>query len=204
MSTHPPEASATFTTLHGTHTSVVLEVRPGEAPLWRYWGPRLPDHCVPLAPLRDGRAIPPSSMEFDQPLTVAPTFGVGWYMQSALLAHRSGQQFAQRFTHCEVETLLTGKRIAIRLTDSVAQLRLTLHVALDAHDVLQLSSTLVNDGTDVLDVQWLAAGTVPLPGDAQAVRSYTGQWANEFQLQVDALSRSTWVRENRRGRTSHD
>ena len=51
MSTHAPEASATFTTLHGTHTSVVLEVRPGEAPLWRYWGPRLPDNCVPLAPL---------------------------------------------------------------------------------------------------------------------------------------------------------
>ena len=95
MSTHAPEASATFTILHGTYTSMVLEVRPGEAPLWRYWGPRLPDNCVPLAPLRDGRAIPPSSMEFDQPLTVAPTFGVGWYMQSALLAHRSGQQFAQ-------------------------------------------------------------------------------------------------------------
>jgi len=145
MSTHAPEASATFSTLHGTHTSVVLEVRTGEAPLWRYWGPRLPDNCVPLAPLRDGRAIPPSSMEFDQPLTVAPTFGVGWYMQSALLAHRSGQQFAQQFTRCEVETLLTGKRIAIHLTDSVAQLRLTLHMALDAHDVLQLSSTLVND-----------------------------------------------------------
>ena len=63
-----------------------------------------------------------------------------------------------------METLLTGKRIAIHLTDSVAQLRLTLHMALDAHDVLQLSSTLVNDGPDVLDVQWLAAGTVPLPG----------------------------------------
>ena len=89
MPTHAPEASADYITLHGTHTSVVLEVRPHEAPLWRYWGPRLPDNCVPLAPLRDGRAIPPSSMEFDQPLTVAPTFGVGWYMQSALLAHRN-------------------------------------------------------------------------------------------------------------------
>ena len=204
MPTHAPEASATFTVLHGTHSSVVLEVRPHEAPLWRYWGPRLPDHCVPLAPLRDGRAIPPSSMEFDQPLTVAPTFGVGWYMQSALLAHRGGQQFAQQFTACRIETLVAGQGIAIHLTDSVAQLRLVLHMALDAHDVLQLRSELFNDGSEVLDVHWLAAGTVPLPGDAQAVRSYTGQWANEFQLQVDALSRSTWQRENRRGRTSHD
>lgn len=204
MPTHVPEASAAFTVLHGTHSSVVLEVRPDEAPLWRYWGPRLPDHCVPLAPLRDGRAIPPSSMEFDQPLTVAPTFGVGWYGQSALLAHRGGQQFAQQFNSCSINTLEPGQSIAIHLTDSVAQLRLVLHLALDAHDVLQLRSELFNDGADVLDVHWLAAGTVPLPGDAQGVRSFAGQWANEFQLQVDALSRSLWQRENRRGRTSHD
>eukprot|EP01032_Pedospumella_encystans_P033136 gene33136-37438_t len=39
MPTHAPKASAAFTVLHGTHSSVVLEVR-------------LPDHCVPLAPLR--------------------------------------------------------------------------------------------------------------------------------------------------------
>jgi alpha-galactosidase len=45
---------------------------------------------------------------------------------------------------------------------------------------------------------------LPLPGNAQTVRSYTGQWANEFLLQTDALSRSLWQRENRRGRTSHD
>jgi len=125
-------------------------------------------------------------------------------MQSALLAHRSGQQFAQQFTACRIETLQAGQSIAVHLTDSVAQLRLVLHMALDAHDVLQLRSELFNDGSDVLDVQWLAAGTVPLPGDAQAVRSYVGQWANEFQLQVDTLSSSTWQRENRRGRTSHD
>lgn len=204
MPTHVPEASAAFTVLHGTHSSVVLEVRPDEAPLWRYWGPRLPDHCVPLARLRDGRAIPPSSMEFDQPLTVAPTFGVGWYGQSALLAHRGGQQFAQQFNSCSINTLEPGQSVAIHLTDSVAQLRLVLHLALDANDVLQLRSELFNDGADVLDVHWLAAGTVPLPGDAQGVRSFAGQWANEFQLQVDALSRSLWQRENRRGRTSHD
>jgi alpha-galactosidase len=54
-------------------------------------------------------------------------------------------------------------------------------MALDAHDVLQLSSIeLVNDGHDVLDVQWLAAGTLPLPGNAHTVRSYTGQWATNF------------------------
>ncbi len=204
MPSHAPELHAEFIVLHGRDTSIVLESRDSEAPLWRYWGPRLPDGCLPMAPLRDGRPIPPSSMDTDQPLTVSPSFGMGWYGQSALLAHRSGQQFAQAFGACRIETLEAGRRIAIHLTDAVAQLRLVLRMTLDANDVMHLRSELINDGADVLDVQWLAAGTLPLPGDAQAVRSYVGQWANEFQLQVDPLSRSQWQRENRRGRTSHD
>ena len=48
------------------------------------------------------------------------------------------------------------------------------------------------------------AGTLPLPGHAEHVRSYAGQHVHEFLLQVDPLARSLWRRENRRGRTSHD
>ena len=88
MTTHAPEIAAEYLVLHGRSTSVVLEHRADEAPLWRYWGPRLPDGCLPLAPLRDGRPVPPSSLEFDQPFTIAPSFGVGWFGQTALLAHR--------------------------------------------------------------------------------------------------------------------
>lgn len=204
MPTHANESSTEFLVLHGRESSVVLEVRPNEAPLWRYWGARLPDDCLPLVPLRDGRAIPPSSMEFDLPLSVAPTFGVGWYGQSALLAHRAGRDFAQQFTDCRVEWLQAGRALVLHLNDAVAQLSLSLRLELDANDVLQLQSTLANDGVEVLDVQWLAAGTLPLPGAANVVRSYVGQWANEFQLQTETLSRSLWQRENRRGRTSHD
>ena len=40
---------------HAEGASVVLEVRPHEAPLWRYWGPRLPDAAVPATALRDAR-----------------------------------------------------------------------------------------------------------------------------------------------------
>ncbi len=204
MTTHAPESTTEFLVLNGRNTSVVLETRPTEAPLWRYWGTKLPADCLPIAPLRDGRAIPPSTMEFDQPLTVAPCFGVGWYGQSALLAHRAGRQFAQNFTDCRVEWVRAGQALVLHLNDPVAQLSLAVHLELDEHDVLRMHSRLVNDGTDTLDVLWLAAGTLPLPGMADQVRSYVGQWANEFQLQTEALSRSLWLRENRRGRTSHD
>lgn len=146
MSTHAPETTAEYLVLHGRETSVVLESRPDEVPLWRYWGPRLPDDCLPLAPLRDGRAIPPSTMEFDQPLSIAPTFGVGWYGQGALLAHRSGRQFAQRFDDCRIEWLEAGRSVAIHLTDAVADIHLAVQLSLDTHDVLRMQSQLTNTG----------------------------------------------------------
>ena len=199
-----PHSPATYAVLHGRATSLVLEVHTDEAPLWRYWGPRLPEGAAPFMPLRDTRSLPSFNLDFDQPLTVAPTFGVGWFGQSALLAHREGRDFAQAFTGCELEWVTPGRALKVHLTDSVAALRLSISLSLDEHDLLLVQSTLTNTGAAPLDVQWLAAATLPLPGQATEVRSYAGQHMHEFLLQVDPLSRSQWRRENRRGRTSHD
>jgi len=190
--------------LHGLHSSVVLEVGTTEAPLWRYWGPRLHEATRPPSSLRQTRPMPPASLEFDQPLTIAPTFGCGWFGQAALLAHRSGQQFAQQWGVCET-VQPTPQRIIFTMRDQVAALRLIITLHLEkTSDVLTVQSCLHNDGGDVLDVQWLAAATLPLPARCDRVQSYTGEWANEFQMQVETLSRSTWRRENSRGRTAHD
>ena len=197
----PPE----FILLHSRHSTVVLECPPNEAPLWRYWGPRLPEGCTPEQALRSTRPLPSFMLDFDQPLTVLPTFGVGWFGQSALLAHRAGLDFAQAITACEVEWTTPGRAVVLHLSDSVARLRFDVTLALDnASDVLTLQTTLTNLADTELDVQWLAAGTLPLPGHADSVRSYAGQHNHEFLLQTDALSRTLWRRENRRGRTSHD
>ena len=198
-------AAAGFIVLHSRRSTVLLEAPAHEAPLWRYWGPRLPDGCTPGAALRQTRPLPSFNLDFDQPLTVAPTFGVGWFGQSALLAHRAGQDFAQAFTACTVEWTTPGRALCLHLVDAVAGLQLDISLRLDeASDVLTLHSALTNLGATPLDVQWLAAGTLWLPGRCDAVRSYAGQHMAEFLLQTDTLSRSLWRRENRRGRTSHD
>jgi alpha-galactosidase len=198
-------SDAPYLVLHGRHSSLVIERVADEAPLWRYWGPRLPDGTTPGMPLRDTRPLPSFMLDVDQPLTVAPTFGVGWFGQSALLAHRAGQAFAQAFTRCEVEWITPSRAVKLHLVDDVARLRLSLSLALDAtSDVLVARSVLVNEGDSALDVQWLAAATLPLPGHCDQVRSYAGQHLHEFLLQTEPLTRSLWRRENRRGRTSHD
>jgi alpha-galactosidase len=205
MTPNLPHAPAEFIVLHSRRCSLVLEVHADEAPIWRYWGPRLPEGATPRVPLRETRPQPSFTLDFDQPLTLLPTFGVGWFGQSALLAHRDGLDFAQAITACEVEWLTPARALRLRLSDAVAALRIDVTLQLDeASDVLTLQSTLHNLGTAPIDVQWLAAGTLPLPSHVDAVRSYAGQHVHEFLLQTDKLSRSLWRRENRRGHTSHD
>jgi alpha-galactosidase len=199
-----PSAPAEFIALHGRHSSLVLEVHADEAPIWRHWGARLPEGTRPPGPLRAARPLPSFMLDFDQPLSLVPSFGVGWFGQSALLAHRDGLAFAQAFDGCRVEWLETGRAVRLHLDDRVAQLQVQVELRLDENDVLVMRSRLLNLGSTPLEVQWFAAGTLPLPGRADTVRSYAGQHVHEFLLQVDRLARSTWRRENRRGRTSHD
>ena len=123
MNNSLPHAPAEFIVLHSRASSVVLETHADEAPIWRYWGPRLSDGATPRLPLRDTRPLPSFMLEFDQPLTLVPSFGVGWFGQSALLAHRDGQQFAQAFNRCEVQWLGPARAVALHLTDTTAALR---------------------------------------------------------------------------------
>jgi alpha-galactosidase len=191
-----------FLSLHGTAVTLMLELPEGEAPLWRYWGPRLPDG-VTLEPLRASRPTPSFSLDFDQPLSLFPGLGVGWFGQSALLAHRAGSDWTFQATQCAVEQV--AQKAVITLTDPVAAIEVKVTLSLDdASNVLTLSTILTNLGEGVLDVQWLAAGTVPLPSCAKTVRSFGGRHNDEFVPITDQLTRSMWRRENRRGLTSHD
>ncbi|HWU04153.1 MAG TPA: alpha-galactosidase [Novosphingobium sp.] len=196
----PPE----FLTLHSPACTAIWEVHPGEAPLWRYWGPRLPDGVVPPAPLRDTRPEPSFSLHHDMPLSLFPGVSMGWFGQSALLAHRGGAGWTLAITDCAVERPAPDT-LLFRLTDAVAGIEAAVTARLDPDtDTLTLSTTLANAGEGVLDVSWLAAGNVPLPPDAASVRSFGGRHNSEFVAIDDTLTRSLWRRENRRGLTSHD
>ena len=197
----PPQ----YLCLHGRHSSVVLECSANEAPLWRYWGPRLADITMPPLPLRQTRPAAPASLEVDQPLSIAPTFGAGWFGRASLLAHRGGEQFSQQWQSCDIAADNNPQWVSVTLRDTIAGLRLIVTLRIDASsDGLTIQSCLHNEGKDILDVQWLAAATLPLPDDCRVVQSFGGEWAHEFLPDTQVLTRSGWFRENVRGRTSHD
>ncbi len=199
-----PGAVADIIVLHGARTSLVLECVAGGAPLWRYWGPALHADGAPWPPLASQRPTPSSSPDTDQPFSLFPTFGGGWFNQSALLAHRDGRDFHQAFQRCEIDWREPGRAAVVRLFDDVAALTIEVSLAMSAEDdTLTISTVLTNTGDGVLEVQWLAAGVLPLPERSATVRSFVGRHMDEFRPVEDALSRSGWRRENRRGLTSH-
>jgi len=184
--------------------TAIWEVSDVEAPLWRYWGTRLPEDVTPAAGLRSTRPTPSFTTDFDQPLSLFPGVGQGWFGQSALLAHRAGEDWTVAITRCRVAEL-SGHAVAFHMDDDAAGLSIVVTASLNpATDTLTLTTKLTNAGAATLDVQWLAAGDVPLPADAASVRSYGGRHNIEFQPIDDMLTRSLWRRENRRGLTSHD
>jgi alpha-galactosidase len=193
-----------FIVLHSPGCTAIWELASAEAPLWRYWGPRLPDRVTPGAGLRSTRPEPSFSLHFDQPLPLFAGLGMGWFGQSALLAHRQGHDWTLAITECTIKRE-GAEAVSFIMRDSVAQIEAVVTARLDpASDVLTLQTTLTNTGDEILDVQWLAAGGVPLPPDSERVQSYSGRHNSEFVPQDDPLSRSLWRRENRRGLTSHD
>ncbi len=189
--------------LHGATTSLVIECPASGPPLWRYWGPRLADDFASGPALGDTRPTPSFSLDETLSFAVFPTFGLGWFGQSALIAHRAGQDFAQGFGAAEVEWLEAGKALRLSLVDDVAQIAVTIGLAMDG-DVLTISTALTNRGDEPIDIGWLASATLPLPDDAALVRSYSGRHNGEFLLCEDVLGRNIWRKENRRGLTSHD
>jgi alpha-galactosidase len=194
-----------FIVLTAANCSVVLELDAKNAPLWRHWGARLPEGALPPSRLKAARPLPSFSLDDDFPLSMFPTFGVGWFGAPALLAHRGGRSFAQAFTDCKVQWVRQNQAVTFTLTDTIGEIEIAISLDLDPeNDVLTVETSLTNLGSEILDVQWLAAACLPLPDQAKSVRSYTGRHNHEFMAVDDTLSTSTWLRENRRGLTSHD
>lgn len=184
--------------IDGATTSLVLEARDGAPPLWRWWGPRV--DAAGLPPLADVRPAASFSLDADEPLTVAPGFGAGWFGAPALRAHRGGRRFAQAFATRTIER--DGDALTITLVDTAAGVTLVQRLAM-AGDVVTASAWVVNDGETPLEVEWLAAATLPLPADCTAIRSFTGRHNAEFVPQREPMPAHGWVRENRRGLTGH-
>lgn len=186
--------------LDAADVTLLVAVDPVSGPLLLHWGRRLPDDAdlTDALPIT-ARATAHHSLD-DAPHDAAmlPTPGRGLFGHPALAGSRDGR---------DRTALLAGWRIesnGLRAFDEVAGLKVTLELELADSGVLATRSHLRNLGAGTFALDWLASSCLTLPAGCDELLVFSGRWGGEWPTGREALGSGTWLRENRRGRTSHD
>ncbi len=132
---------------------------------------------------------------------VLPTGSMGFFGWPAILGHRDGVQHTLEFSNW------SAKQNAATLTltghDNIAQTQITVSLKI-SHAVLCCSVAFKNTGSTPYVVDRCMAGSMVAGAGPATVTGFHGNWGREFQTSVDELGQALWLKENRRGRTSHD
>jgi alpha-galactosidase len=169
-----------------------------------YWGRRLSDGVTvdeleDLATRQGANGAP--GINVAASLALEP--GLGLLGPSGLSAHRAGMDWGSLF---EVDhATKTENGCEIRCSDPRTRLSLIYDLEFDPDaGVFKLGTTLANDGHTTLDLVEMATACLPIPQPMTEIIGFTGRWAMEFQRERIPRHAGAYMRENRRGRTSHD
>jgi alpha-galactosidase len=166
--------------------------------------PRLP-HDVDLTslPYLVRRSSRINGMDAPPPSAVLlPTGGLGSFQWPAIAGHRDGRHFTLEPGDWQVEG--TASRTQLVGTDPHSGLTVTIDLAFSPADVLTMRTSVTNTAAGVFDLDRCMAGTMLAPADATEALTFDGGWGREFHEKREALGSSIFLKENRRGRTSHD
>lgn len=188
-----------FATLHGHGASLVLEARDGDAPLVRHWGAAT--SVDGLRARAEARGPASFSLDVDVPLSLAPPAGLGWFGPEALRLRRDGLALVVVWTHSDVRQ--ESDAIAITLDDAMAGVRLEQRIAIVDGGALRIEASVINTGTSQLEVEWLASALLPLPASAHEIVSWRGRHNAELVECREPMPEQQWLREGRRGLSSH-
>ncbi len=186
--------------LDGDAVTLIVATTAG-VPVVLYWGPRLPGLDPAGLALLGARAEANASPRVEPPLALTPQAGHGWPGRPGLAAHRDGRGWASYALLTAVEA--APDRAVFTSVDNANGLALVHDLRL-AGDVLMATTTVTNRGEMPLTIDHLAAPVLPVPGFADRIIGFEGRWAGEFQTVEAPRHMGSWLRENRRGRTSHD
>ena len=142
-------------------------------------------------------------MDSDVPTSLLPETGLGDFGHPGLAGVRGHRHWATVFQLEGVDR--TDDTVVFRLDEPIAGLSLEIEITLDsATDVQSRRCRLTNDGDTPYRLDWCAAGVFRLPPSATEALTFEGRWTREFHERRVDLSVGGFVRDNRRGRTSHD
>ncbi|WP_237482774.1 alpha-galactosidase [Lichenibacterium dinghuense] len=131
-----------------------------------------------------------------------PTGAFGFFGWPALSGHRDGRDWTLLFAGWGAEER-PGAAV-LRAVDEDAGLEIALHVAGTASGVWTMRSEVTNLARTPFALDRCMAGTMAVPRAADRLVAHDGGWGREFHAVEERLGLGAWLRESRRGRTSHD
>lgn len=199
---------STYYRLDSSRSTLLLEAPArGSAsaiPRILYWGAPLAEKETPEALARAlCRPALQGGLDEAVPLTLSPSLVNGFPGQPALTGHRKGRDVLPGFADVSVGEDENTLTVLARDTAAGLTLRISMSLTPDSN-VLTMNTGLTNDGSTPYDLQWCAAATLPIPPSHEEILSFEGRWCGEFQTACRRAPVGILMRENRRGRTSHD
>lgn len=194
-------------TLHSKNTSLVLQCCK-RVPELVYWGKKISEKTsvAMLATLREQHNCAGGPAQ-PAPLSLTPLLGQGYTAHPGLCLHSEDNINPVWSTAPEVREIISNQANACTIIseDITRQITLVHKLELDQNtDVLTLSTTITNKRSTSMTVDWCAAAALPLPSHINNIMGFEGRWSQEFQTHRLCQHHGAYVRENRRGRTSHD
>ena len=191
--------------LDGAETTLVFAWSDG-VPALIYHGAHLPpDTDLDLLASIFVRPLTQATLDVDEAVSLHPEGSRGFAGHPALIGSRSEppKGWAGRFGGPVATAVDDG--VIFRLVDQQRELWLELDCRIDPEtDVATFRSRLGNEGDRPFVVDWLAAPAIAPEQRYGQYLSFHGRWCGEFDLQRADIRTGSVLRDNRRGRTSHD
>jgi len=189
--------------LDGTSTTLMV-VQDHDVPRLFWSGSQLAeDVSVESLLALDDTALAFGTRDKVTPLSLFPQASSSYVASPALSAHRAGKQFAHRLNTQSVD--VEGQVLTITLVDKNTEIKIEIILTLHAEsDVATMATRLINTAETDLTVDWLAAGTLPVPRHFRECQTHHGRWGLENQTYRRDITLGRIDISNLHGRTSHE
>ncbi|UTW54781.1 alpha-galactosidase [Kordiimonas sp. SCSIO 12610] len=185
-------------------TSLILACAIGERPRIVYLGGRLFASHPAEIDLIHTRQHAHGSADVEIAPSILNELGAGVVAKAGFLVHRNGDEWYSFFSVTAIECL-SEEEVVITCLDHHTNIEVkhTISMMVD-NEVITFQTSVQNVGRSMLNLQSCMAACVPIGPQFDQTIGFSGRWAGEFKLQHIPKFIGSYVRENKKGRTSHD
>ncbi|WP_076540585.1 alpha-galactosidase [Shewanella sp. UCD-KL21] len=194
---------ASSVVLHSLNSSLIIDCQ-SNTPAIAYFGKKLSNTTTSgMIDQLSTRQEAKCSVVTEAPIALSPLMGQGFTGAPGIEISNDADAWSLGGKLTQVKQ--QDNQVVFTSKDELRQISVIHSLKLDPlTDVLSAETQLINDSSQAMQLNWCAAPTMPLPLHINQIMSFEGRWSNEFQRHSFDLFLGSYVRENRKGKTSHD